>query len=50
MDLLGLVLRIPVLIIYMDESERVLRYRFCSLSEAIVLLQSQRVEKGVPQK
>lgn len=42
LDLLGLVLAIPVLFIYIDETERVLRWRMGSISEALIILRKQK--------
>jgi hypothetical protein len=37
-DLLGWLLALPVILIYLDPDERVIRWRFCSLSEVLLLL------------
>jgi hypothetical protein len=40
------VLGIPVLFIYLDETERVLRWRIGSISEALIMLRKQKSVDG----
>ncbi len=41
-DLLKFLLEIPVILVYMDAQQKVLRWRFSSLSDAVLMLRPRK--------